>query len=94
MIEQEVKILNIDTEKLVDALLKYGAKRKFSGFVTDTIFSHPTKFQTSSMRLRKMNATHYVTFKKKIPDTQVKKAIEIECLIHNYPRFLQSIQEQ
>ena len=94
MLEQEVKILNIDVVKLVTKLLKYNAKRTFSGFITDTAFVHPTKKFDFSIRVRKKNATHYVTFKKRLASTEYKKALEVECKLHEPARFLENLQEQ
>jgi adenylate cyclase class IV len=94
ILEQEVKILNIDVVKVVTKLLKYHAKRTFSGFITDTAFAHPTKKFDFSLRIRKKNASHYVTFKKRLPSTEYKKALEVECKLHEPARFLKKIQEQ
>jgi predicted adenylyl cyclase CyaB len=94
MLEQEVKILAIDTEKVVTKLLKYQAKRIFSGFITDTMFVHPEKQLDFSIRVRKKNAEYYLTFKKRLVSSGYKQALEIECKILQPEIFLQKLQQQ
>lgn len=94
MLEQEIKILDIDTEKLVNKLLQHGAVRTFSWFITDTVFCHSKKKLDFTIRIRKKNISYYVTFKKQVPHHRFKRAIEIECKIHDASNFMMLLQNQ
>jgi adenylate cyclase class IV len=63
MNEIEVKILDIDGEKIRRILEVMGAKKKFSGTVVAHFFRGPNG---KKIRLRKMGDTCYVTAKQKI----------------------------
>ena len=88
IIEKEIKILEIDVEDIVDKLLKMWAVRTFSGFITDTYFYHPKLTSEQSCRIRKKNATHYITFKESLPSSAIKQCYEFETKILDYGRML------
>ncbi len=87
MEETEVKILDIDPEKVRKKLIDAGAKKIFKGSLIAKIFDFPDarlKKNGGYIRLRKAGDKVEMTFKEKIKSDRFKKRNEIETHIADH----------
>lgn len=82
--EIEVKVIEIDKEKIKDKLISLGAKKIFEGEVISEFYDYKDnnlKLKKSFLRLRQKGDESYITFKKKISKETEKIMEEIESKI-------------
>lgn len=83
MEEKEVKILDVDRNKLSEKLMSLGAKKISDGEINASFFDYPDKSirnNEKTVRLRKVGDKVFLTFKSPIPhdSVKIKKEYEIE----------------
>ncbi len=87
MIEIEIKILNIDKEKIIKTLQSLGAKFVGEFFIVEEHFDFEDgriKKQNELLRIRTVNEKNELCYKKKTePDSNFKVREEIETEIEN-----------
>jgi adenylate cyclase class 2 len=87
MIEIEVKILEIDPEKIRKKLEEIGAKKTAEGIMKSTLFDNEDgemKKENQTLRLRKWNGKTEFCFKKKGESKEFKQKEEIETLVDDF----------
>ena len=88
MKEIEVKILEIDEEKVIKRLEELGAEKTFDGEISDLMFDFPgntLRKNKCSCRLRSKNKKEFLlTFKNKLSKEAVKITEETEVVVENY----------
>ena len=81
ILEKELKILNINSEKIIKKLMKFWAEKTFDGDIHDTYYDFDDialdKIKMS-LRIRNKAECNLYTIKKKIPDEKIKICTEIE----------------
>lgn len=90
MTEIEVKVLNVDKQKIEKILSQLGAKKIFDDEITTYFFD----FEDSSivkaknvLRLRKAGKKSVLTFKKVLSKKSAKVAEEVEVGVSNLPKM-------
>lgn len=81
MKEIELKVLEVNKQKIITKLVKLGAKRVFLGEVVSKVYDfedQKLKKEKSFVRLRKLDKEILVTFKTKIENSKVCMNKEIE----------------
>lgn len=81
MQEVEVKILEIDKPAVIKKLEQLGAKKVFAGMMQSYFYDLPDKQlqqQKKTLRLREAGSFSLLTYKQKIPNTEVKVRQEYE----------------
>ncbi|MGM5484361.1 MAG: class IV adenylate cyclase [Nanobdellota archaeon] len=84
MIEREVKILEIDKDKVVSELKRLGAEKVYDGDLFTKYFDYPSRLlkkEGKTLRLRKFTDRSVLTFKKKLPTEGVKEREETEVIV-------------
>ena len=87
MKEIEVKVLGINQSKVVEKLNSIGAKKTFDGLVFTEFFDFPDhriKNAKDLLRLRKFGDSSYITYKKYVPNKNVKIRNEYEIEISDF----------
>jgi len=79
--ELEVKILEIDTEKVTSILKSLGAVETFSGTISADFFKNSTGLK---LRLRRMDGGNVLTYKIVQASTDIMQNEEIEVIFDNY----------
>lgn len=79
--EYEVKILEIDFERIKYRLQSLGAVEVFNGHIAADFFKNA---QGMKLRLRKMDGKHVMTYKIAQPNDLIKHNEEIEVSFDNY----------
>ncbi len=91
MLEKEIKILEINKEKVIEKLLSFGAKKKFEWYIHDVYYDFPSETNMENMerrfRIRKKWEEHLYTIKKREEDDHLKVAQEGEFTITNVEGF-------
>ncbi len=86
MEEIEVKILNIDKNKVEQRLISLGAEKTFDDQIIDTYYDFPDnklKLEKKVLRLRTMGAKTFITLKKIRQKSSAKIMEEYETSCHN-----------
>lgn len=84
MQEIEVKILEIDKDAVIKSLLALGAKLVFAGKLQSSFYDFPDnrlQQQKGTLRLRDAGSFSLLTYKQKIPNTEVKIRQEYETTL-------------
>lgn len=87
MNEVEVKILEIEREKIIDKLLKLGAKKVFDDIIYAVKFDTPDRKlekEDKMLRLRMEGKKAVMTFKKKISKDNAKVSDELEIEVPDF----------
>jgi len=79
--EMEVKILEIDVQKVLTILKQIGATRVFNGNISSEFFKNSAGLK---LRLRRMSGENILTFKRTYPNSEVVHNEEIEVSFDNY----------
>lgn len=103
MLEKEIKILEIDKEKLIKTLENLGAKRTFEGVVHDVYYDFPDddahKMEANNrlFRLRRKGEEHIYTIKRKRKKIKKEEKInakdEHETPITNIESFAKVLEK-
>ena len=93
--EIEIKILEINKEKMLNKLIQLGAEKIIDNEIVAYYFD--TKERNLSkegkvLRLRKIGNKNFLTFKKKILDDEISKREEYEIEINNFDDMKDIIQ--
>ena len=93
--EVEVKILNINPEKIRKKLLELGAKKIFHDKMEAKVFDFPDmrlKHNNGYIRLRKAGDKTEMTYKGSLPSKEFKKREEIETHIADHDKVMAMLQ--
>ena len=82
--EIEVKILEIDQEKIIDKLRSLGAKKIFEGEVEATFLKNDHLDKNHTLRVRKVGEKVELCFKGKSEESKFKIKEELEVITDNY----------
>lgn len=100
MLEKELKILEIDKEKLIQKLEELGAKKKFEGYIHDVYYDFEKEKWEDSMenmerrfRIRKKWEDHLYTIKKREEHDKLKVAQESEYKITDIEWFQRVVEK-
>ena len=98
MLEKEIKILEINKEKVIEKLLFLGAKKKFEWYIHDVYYDFDASgdhMEESERRfsIRKKGEDHLYTIKKREEDTHLKVAQEWEFKITNPEGFKKVLEK-
>ncbi len=104
MLEKEIKILEIDKDKIVTQLLELWAKKTFEGFVHDVYYDFPDNASKNKMeangrmfRLRQKGEEHIYTIKNKRKEINKKEGViakdEHETPISNIESFAKVLEK-
>ncbi len=88
--EIEVKILEIDVEKITAKLIELGAVKVFDGAIYADFFKNK---DGQKLRLRKMDGANILTFKKVISSSKIMQNEEIEISFDDYEGMKQLLNE-
>lgn len=87
MNETEVKILEVDREKVIDKLLELGAKKAFDDVIYAVKYDTPDKNlekEKKMLRLRREGKKAVLTFKKNISKDKAKVSEEFEIEVPDF----------
>lgn len=98
MLEKEIKILEINKEKLIEKLLSFGAKKKFEWYIHDVYYDFDASWDHMEnmerrFRIRKKGEEHLYTIKKREEDEHLKVAQEGEFKITNPEGFKKVLEK-
>lgn len=97
MLEKEIKILEIDKEKVIEKLLSFWAKKKFEWYIHDVYYDFPNETNMENMerrfRIRKKGEEHLYTIKKREQDDHLKVAQEGEFKITDIEGFKKVLEK-
>lgn len=98
MLEKEIKILEIDKEKVIERLLNLGAKKKFEGYIHDVYYDFDASWahmenMERRFRIRKKWEEHLYTIKKREEDEHLKVAQEWEFKITDVEWFKRVLEK-
>ena len=90
MIENEVKILEINKKSVVAKLIELGAKKIFDDKICQVCFDTPQKTLRTNgktLRLRLQGQGSVITYKKEVPSSRTKRKIEHEIAISDFKKM-------
>ena len=87
MNEIEVKIFNINKNKIICKLISLNAKKVFDGKLTANLYKSKTEDMDFMLRLRSDGKESYLTYKKGISKDEVKITKELEVKVEDFKKM-------